>query len=286
MNTLTTGAAPPRNLEDELLNVMAWPELVATAPTAPSLAHPPVFRPLMLSMLLGKPNPQQRREGLYRALQDLGFDALNILLAETMDGSLVPVSSLGALPGPSWPELYLRSKHYEVDPRLQDVSGTGLPRLWDMGSLRLDTLEGLQCERAERFLRDIYSTGTRSGVLFSLRTGSGSTRRLVGFHSRNEGLAWMTDAIVGQALMLAVFAVEHCTAMPTEMAEEPDVAALTDLHRSILHCLQLGMGDKVIADRLGMSTYNVDYHLRKLRLRFGVRNRVQLIQAVQCALLP
>jgi DNA-binding CsgD family transcriptional regulator len=40
-----------------------------------------------------------------------------------------------------------------------------------------------------------------------------------------------------------------------------------------------GMGDKEISAALQMSQHNVDYHLRQLRKRFGVRNRMQLVQA-------
>lgn len=293
MNTLARDPPPTRHAVEDTLPLLTRPggpqKPAAMAPErdahVPPATRPPIFRPLMMSTLLGLPSAEQRRQALHKALRAIGFDALNIMLAESMDSVLVPVSTLGALPDTSWCDLYLRSKHYEVDPRLHDVSGSGLPCLWDIDSLRADTLQGLPCERAERFLRDLCSTGTRSGLLFALRGGSGSGRSLVGLRSRHEGLDWMTDALVGQALMLAVFAVEHCADIAPDSSEEPDAGALSELQHGILHCLRLGMGDKVIADRLGLTTYNVDYHLRKLRQRFGVRNRVQLVQAAQCAML-
>jgi DNA-binding CsgD family transcriptional regulator len=39
------------------------------------------------------------------------------------------------------------------------------------------------------------------------------------------------------------------------------------------------MRDKEIASQLDIPVHNVDYHLRRLRGVFGVRNRVQLIEA-------
>jgi DNA-binding CsgD family transcriptional regulator len=39
------------------------------------------------------------------------------------------------------------------------------------------------------------------------------------------------------------------------------------------------MPDKLIASQLNLTLHNVDYHLRRLRKRFGVHNRVQLTQA-------
>ena len=60
-------------------------------------------------------------------------------------------------------------------------------------------------------------------------------------------------------------------------------AELSAVQKDILHCLAGGLCDKEIARRLALSSHNVDYHLRQLRKRFSVNNRVQLAKAAMTA---
>jgi DNA-binding NarL/FixJ family response regulator len=57
------------------------------------------------------------------------------------------------------------------------------------------------------------------------------------------------------------------------------LSGLSPVQRSILRCVARGLSNKEIARSLVMSPYNVDYHLKCLRKRFSVRNRVQLTRA-------
>ncbi|HEY4295486.1 MAG TPA: LuxR C-terminal-related transcriptional regulator, partial [Paraburkholderia sp.] len=50
---------------------------------------------------------------------------------------------------------------------------------------------------------------------------------------------------------------------------------------AVLKAVVQGQRDKEIAYFLGLSPHNVDYHLRRLRQLFNVRNRVQLINVAQ-----
>lgn len=54
---------------------------------------------------------------------------------------------------------------------------------------------------------------------------------------------------------------------------------LSPLQHDVLRCLARGMADREISAHLRLSPHTVDYHLRRLRKRFGVHNRVQLILA-------
>jgi DNA-binding CsgD family transcriptional regulator len=222
---------------------------------------------------------RQRRDALREALLAIGFESLSIVMAESLGSALVPVSALGGLPDASWSECYVRGRHHEVDPRWRDVSGSGLPCLWDMDSLRVATLLSVPCRHAERLVQDLSDAGARSGLLFALGGGSGSGRTIVELSSTRDGRSWMTDDVIGHALMLALFAQEHWPEIAQAGDGPSSKRALSDVEQGILHCVRQGLIDKVIADRLGLSTHNVDYHLRKLRQRFGVRNRVQLVQA-------
>ena len=87
---------------------------------------------------------------------------------------------------------------------------------------------------------------------------------------------------LGRVLMLALCLEEFHRTLPGVPAAGDDEGPLSDLspmQAQILDLLSRGMGDKQIAARLDISRHNVDYHLRRLRKRFGARNRVQLMQA-------
>lgn len=57
------------------------------------------------------------------------------------------------------------------------------------------------------------------------------------------------------------------------------VSGLLPVQNDILRYVASGATDKEIARRLALTSYNVDYHLRRLRKRFSVHNRVQLVRA-------
>jgi two-component system, NarL family, nitrate/nitrite response regulator NarL len=57
------------------------------------------------------------------------------------------------------------------------------------------------------------------------------------------------------------------------------ILGLSPVQGDILRCVAGGLSNKEIARNLFMSPYNVDYHLKCLRKRFSVRNRVQLTRA-------
>jgi DNA-binding CsgD family transcriptional regulator len=62
--------------------------------------------------------------------------------------------------------------------------------------------------------------------------------------------------------------------------EEPGPApTLSDRQDQILQGLARGLTDREIAQALDLTMHGVDYHLRRLRERFGARNRVELVQA-------
>jgi len=118
-------------------------------------------------------------------------------------------------------------------------------------------------------------------VMWASPAPPGQARRFVSLISRRATMAAPDDAVLGQVLMLALCLEAFHAALPDRPADdEPDIGvALSPMQSQILDLLSRGMGDKQIAARLDMSRHNVDYHLRRLRKRFGARNRVQLMQA-------
>jgi DNA-binding CsgD family transcriptional regulator len=92
----------------------------------------------------------------------------------------------------------------------------------------------------------------------------------------------MEGGLLGQVLTLGLCLHEYHTRYSTlpEAARAPDpTAALTPVQREILGHVARGESDKRIAHHLRISAHAVDYHMRQLRHRFAVHNRVQLAQA-------
>jgi DNA-binding CsgD family transcriptional regulator len=106
--------------------------------------------------------------------------------------------------------------------------------------------------------------------------------------------AWIGAGIVALARMLAEDfhrRVQSCGLASAPAVDRPgDIGSasrmLSAMQLRILEELRQGRGDKEIAHRLQMSGHAVDYHLRQLRARFKVRNRVQLVNAAARAMPP
>jgi DNA-binding CsgD family transcriptional regulator len=85
--------------------------------------------------------------------------------------------------------------------------------------------------------------------------------------------------LLGQVLTLGLCVHEfsmRCAEVPVPAAPAP---TLSPIQREILDLVAQGAGDKQVAYELHLSLHAVDYHMRQLRRRFAVRNRVQLTQA-------
>ncbi|MBX3621608.1 MAG: autoinducer binding domain-containing protein [Rhizobacter sp.] len=254
--------------------------------------HDP-WHPSLLHRLLSAPTPQARQHEVRSLVQALGFDTL-VYGRFTLDGERwLPQAFCTTYADEPWLQRYVCASYHRVDPRLACALGSSLPCIWSVDSLATalaadDTAPSL----THAFVDDLRSTGIASGALLALPglalgLQPGVERHVVSLGSRRPGTAWLDDARLGQVLTLGICLNELYTRhlpMPTQ-ALPAGVAhpTLSALQRAILDCVAHGLGDKQIAARLSLSLHNVDYHLRQLRRRFAVRNRVQLTQAAQRA---
>jgi DNA-binding CsgD family transcriptional regulator len=148
------------------------------------------------------------------------------------------------------------------------------PLVWDHETLAADrAITAESNERMQRFLEDADSCGTRSGIAFGLVDPASLEHSVMIFSSVNATSEWINDRVVGQAYALGLgvhaFLAEHMASM----AQTP---TLSDLQRRILNFTASGLSDREIAQQLNMSRSNVDYHMRQIRKKYGVLNRVQL----------
>lgn len=242
-------------------------------------------QPSLLAALLAAESPTERRRTVSTLMHSLGFEWLGYGRLIQLGTHAVPLSFCTTYADRRWAERYFGEGYHEEDPRLAVALRSSLPAVWCIDQLAAQATGDVAGSRLKRFVAELAETGMRSGVLFALPATSGPERHYISLLSRTPGTGWMGDGLLGQVLTLALCLHEFYTryAGVPQAAETPAAQApkLTGVQRDILVCVSLGMGDKEIASRLNLTLHNVDYHMRQLRRRFAVRNRVQLMQAAQ-----
>jgi DNA-binding CsgD family transcriptional regulator len=255
--------------------------------TEPDVLQPPPLqaaprRPALLAELLRAHDAAGREAVVRDWLQGLGFDWLGWGRALASQGRLLPVSFCISHAPAEWVRRYFDQRFHEVDPRLREVLNSSLPCTWTIEELAGTEATHAQPARLRRFVDELAATGARSGVMLALPAAPGEERYVVSLGAGRAGSAWIDDALVGQVLTMALCLHElhmRYAEPPRPTARKAAARGLTPLQREILVRVAHGLPDKLIAAQLDLTLHNVDYHLRRLRQHFGVRNRVQLSQA-------
>jgi DNA-binding CsgD family transcriptional regulator len=273
------------------------PAQLGLGPAAGTAPWPGMGMPSLLADLLAAPGAAERRAVLQRALHELGFDALGYTRMRWLHGRPRPLAACTAHSDGSWAHHYFAQGYQDVDPRLQEIAASALPCIWDVDHLLQraaaagpqGTVPGAAQDgpaRLQRFVAELRDTGARSGFMVAMSGPGPDERSCVSLRSPLAGTQRFTEALLGRTLTLAYcvhgFYSRYATpaapaaaqaAAPAPRSELPPVQA------DILRNLAMGLCDKQIAARLNLSAHNVDYHMRQLRKRFGVRNRVQLLES-------
>lgn len=186
--------------------------------------------------------------------------------------------------GPSWVQRYIEQRYERIDPRLHVARESGRPVVWTVQEL-LAGVAGLPPRSAERrFVDELRGTGVRCGVMVATTDREDGCWYVASLLSHAAPGPWLGEGIVARALALAtsLYALHRGSRGATPGAPGGvDVMelGLSNGQREVLARLARGWSDKQIADDIGTTTHAVDYHLRRLRKKFGVRNRLQLVQA-------
>jgi DNA-binding CsgD family transcriptional regulator len=225
----------------------------------------------------------QRRELVRTELQALGFDEIGFGCLDTSRGAPVVRSFCSEYADRRWTERYFSRRYQEFDPRLRAVESSSLPCVWTLQELaRQPVAEACRAELCA-LVDDLHERGVFGGMMIALPALPGQPRRFVSLLSHGMPPSRIDDAALGRVLLLAWCLEELHRGLPGEGGdpelEDRPAGVLSPLQEQILDLLSRGMGDKQIAARMDISRHNVDYHLRRLRKRFGVRNRVQLMHA-------
>jgi DNA-binding CsgD family transcriptional regulator len=224
----------------------------------------------------------EERERLVRGmLHAIGFEWLAYGTTVQMRGTSAPRSFFTSYAHPAWTQRYFRERYHEIDPRHQDAPCSSLPLVWDLQDVDASAQTRVAMGKARRFLDDFRDSGIRSGVFFSLASPvHPNERTVISLMSSSPSRRWIVESVLGQALTLGLSMHEFLSRhMQPDQPQADNGLPLSSLQRDILDCLIRGQSDKEIASRLQLSLHKVDYHLRQLRRRFSVRNRVQLVNA-------
>ena len=175
---------------------------------------------------------------------------------------------------------YVRERYHEVDPRTVAARQGSLPLVWDLQQLRAQPFDSLQTDRAqeglEAFIRTMREDGMRSGLMFAMSIPGTRLHAFMSFTAQRRNRDWITSTTLEQALSIGMSVHTIASQQLTSVARERTSEGLTAFERELLLGIAEGASDKEIGRRLDTSAHNVDYHLRKLRKRFGVANRTEL----------
>jgi len=266
MNPRDEGAAMPLRFEDE-----------AGLPAARTAAGAAV--PTPLARLLASANSEERQRTVSELAGAIGCDWLvyGRLAPEPEHPCPVPLYSVNA--DPQWIRRYADERYHEIDPCLHEAMRSWLPCTWTLAELQRRALASAPSSRLRRLVADLAGTGMRGGVVLVLPGDSGGTRHVVSLLAREPSRRLVDGELLGEVLLFGMCLHEYFRSHDVSTKASEAVASLTPVQREILGHVARGESDKRIAHYLRISSHAVDYHMRQLRHRFAVHNRVQLAQA-------
>lgn len=213
--------------------------------------------------LVGDPADVVR--GLARGL---GFDGLStFLMNDARDASPILWSTWGE----RWQRDYRDAGWADVDPRVEATALHDLPCLWDGGTIVADG-------RSQRFLDDAARTGIRSGLAVPIALARG--RAIVAFDSSISPVTMERRrsilARLGEAMWVA-FAI-HASRHVAPAAPAPAARrGLSTRERSCLALSARGLTSRDIAEKLGIASRTVDFHIGNVLVKLAALNRHEAI---------
>lgn len=242
-------------------------------------------RSAIVDALKAANGPEQRRLVISATLGTVGFDSVCYWRFARTGDLIRRALYVREYAAPDWPEHYIRQRYIEVDPRIAFACQCEWPLVWDLSTLAdMPPASGdaAAASRVRSLLDDADQAALRSGVTFGLASPRSPFQSVVSFSSANESREWISDRVIGQAFAVGLALHEYLLAHAPPLDEDSPMKPLTPTQRRILAALTQGSSDKEIAELLGTSAYNVDYHLRQLKRRYGAENRVHLAYLAGC----
>lgn len=240
--------------------------------------------------LIGAGSPRKRESIVRERLDEMGFDGMGYYADWRQPDGTSTRAFLTTYAPKEWATRYFEEHYHEVDPRNLKQRRCSLPLVWDLGAMKDMAERRPPCTRVRRFIDEMEECGLRSGVFQRLVfPGAQPDEAVVSLVSGEPSRRWIDDGVLGAALTLALSVNDYLSGyvrlpkpQPTQQSDEPAAppgSRLPATQRAVLWHVAHGLTDRQIAEKLSLSSHAVDYHLRQLRQRFAVRNRVQLVAA-------
>ncbi len=247
------------------------------APSRRSSAHLNA-RPRLAERLALAASVAERTAIVGSLLDLLGFRTFAYVAIEQHGDTLARIFLSKAHLPAQYRGLYFAERHDRIDPRMsRALSNGGVPIVWDIAGLRgSNATQHADPAALRRFLNELAADEMRSGFMVAFPTSRRGLRAVVSLTSARQGSDWIGDDVFGQAMTIALGLHRFVSPHLMHAAQQRDHDVPTGIQASVLDCVAMGMSDKQISARLGMTLHAIDYHMRALRQKYGVSNRTQL----------
>lgn len=219
-----------------------------------------------------------RRTLIRSCIADAGFDWLCYCRVMCLDARVSRAAWYAQYSPPGWAETYCSAQCFDADMRIAKACTTvGWPFAWVLDDLKRDEAAGVRHAGAARALAALAArAGIGSGLTVGFETARPFEYCIVTLSSTLATRAWISDATMGAALVLAgeVHAFVEPRIGPLLTTTGAD--GLPGLQKRMLDLMTQGLSDREIGELLSLSADQVAYQLGGIERRFGTRNRAQL----------
>jgi len=227
--------------------------------------------------LTAQSDDAQRRALIRNCIVGAGFDWLCYCRIMCLDARVSRATWYAQYSPPGWAESYCGAHCFDADMRIVKARTLGWPFAWGLDDLARDESgEGRQGRARRRLATLAACAGIGSGVTVGFETARPFEYSIVTLSSRHGRRAWISDAAMGAALVLAgeVRALVEPRIGPLLTTRAAD--GLVGLGKRMLDLMTQGLSDREIGELLSLSPDQVAYQLGSIERRFGTRNRTQL----------
>jgi DNA-binding CsgD family transcriptional regulator len=238
--------------------------------------------------LLAATSARQREAVVRERLDEMGFEWMGYYTVAPQPGGAVRRAFLTTYANRDWIKRYFDEHYDDVDPRLVRQPRSTLPLAWDISHLD-GCLDAAPAPRTRRFINELQDSGIYSGVFMRVPAhAQAGEQAVISLESSAPNRRWIGDRVLGDALAFGLSLHDYMSQHVRIPAAAPAggnpacgtcAGGLPALQQAVLKHVVHGLTDREIARQLQVSEHTVDYHLRQLRQRFAVHNRVQLVSA-------
>lgn len=241
--------------------------------------------------LIATTSARQRESVVREKLDGIGFEWLGYYTSRRLAAGGASRTFVRTYAPTEWSQQYFEQRYHEVDPRLVRQQRSSLPLVWDLRSIDETIEQQPASPRSRRFQSDLHGSGIGSGIFCRVVTTDSQMveETAISLVSSEASRRWIDDRVLADALTFALSLRDYLSQRvridaPVVNETGDDAAGggagnLPPAQQAVLRHVASGLTDREMAHELGISPHAVDYHLRQLRRRFGVRNRVQLVAA-------